>query len=460
MNTIKDQRTNEAKFEELIVYTKEAMERLHVPGVSIGLIADGKDYVAGLGITSVENPLPVTPETIFQIGSTSKTFTATAMMMLVEKGKVNLDDRVRKFLPNFKVADEDAAAKVTVRNLLNHTCGWLGDFFPETGNGDDAIARYITLMQDLPQKTPVGTYYSYNNAALIVAGGVIEVISGKPYEAVIRELILEPLEMSNSFFFPGEVMLRRFAVGHILDGEKVIVADPWPIIRAGNPAGGVDSDIVDQLRYMHFHMGDGTTLKGERLLTPESMKLMQTPMAPCGDGDWVGLTWTVEEIDGVRFYCHGGTTNGQESDFWIAPQYNTALTVLTNLDQGNLLHKALREWVREHFLGVVKKLPTPVQLPQEPLAGYYPAAYYTSTRDTLEISPHESGILITHVLKKSESNEPSGEAIAPMRAAFVAPDRFIVFDEPFKNAVGEFLRKADGQIGWMRLGGRIFDRRP
>jgi CubicO group peptidase (beta-lactamase class C family) len=430
-----------------------------VPGVSIGLIVGGKEYIAGLGVTSITNPLPVTPETIFQIGSTTKTFTATAMLCLMEQGKLALDDRVRKYLPDFKVADENAAAGVTIRHLLNHTCGWLGDFFPETGNGDDAIARYVALMHDLPQRTPVGMYYSYNNAALVVAGRIIEVVFGKPYETAVRELVLEPLEMNNSFFFPGEVMLRRFAVGHILDGENLVVADPWPIIRAGNPAGGVASDVVDQLRYMRFHMGDGTAPNGQRLLSAESMQTMQTSMVPCGDGDWVGLTWTVEEIDGVRFYSHGGTTNGQESDFWISPEKRIALTVLTNLDKGDLIHKALRVWVREHFMGLVRQLPVPIHLPEERLADYT-AVFFTSTGDTLEICPYESQILITHVLgRKLEPDEPPGDAIAPMRADFFAQDRFLVLDPPFKNAQGEFLRSSDGEIAWMRLGGRIFPRK-
>jgi CubicO group peptidase (beta-lactamase class C family) len=460
MNSILDNRPNEIKFQDLISLVQELMQRFHVPGVSIGLIADGKDYTAGLGVTSITNPLPVTPETIFQIGSTTKTFTATALVLLAQEGKLSLDDHVRKFLPDFKVADENAAAGVTIRHLLNHTSGWIGDFFPETGPGDDAISKYVALMVDLPQKTPLGAYYSYNNAALVVAGRVIEVITGKTYEAAIREMIFEPLGMSNSFFFSSEVMVHRFAVGHVMQDQEVIVAQPWPIIRGGHPAGGVASDIPDQLRYARFHMGDGTAPGGERLLTPESLKLMQTPTAPTGDGDSIGLTWAIEDIGGVRFYCHGGTTNGQESDFWIAPEKGVALTVLTNLDRGDQVHKAARDWVREHFLGVKKELPATIQLPLEKLQEYA-KTFTTSVGDLLEFRPDQGGMIMTHILiPHPEQGDQHGEPFSPMRTAFFASDQFLVLDPPFTNSIGEFLRDENGKITWMRLGGRLFPLKP
>ncbi len=458
MSAARDDRTDEVKFEDLKTYAEELRQRFHVPGVALGLAVGEENFTAGLGITSVAHPLAVTPETIFQIGSTTKTFTATALMRLAEQGRLVLDDRVRKHLPDFRVADEDAAAGVTLRHLLTHTPGWLGDFFPETGRGDNALAGYVARMADLPQKTPLGAFYSYNNAALVVAGRVIEAVTGQPYEAAIRELIFEPLEMTNSFFFPEDVMLRRFAVGHLLDGESALVADPWPIIRGGHPAGGVASDVIDQLKYARFHLGDGTGPRGERLLRPASLRLMQTPQVPMGDGNWVGLTWTIEELGGVRFYSHGGTTNGQESDFWIAPEKRVAFTTLTNLDQGNRVHEALRAWVREHYLGIVKEIPRTVQASPEELAGYT-SSYYTSTGDLLEFRPEAGGLMITHVLVAHPGEEAgAGSPIPPMRAGLIAPDRFLVLDSPFENAPGEFLRGADGGIRWMRLGGRIFAR--
>jgi CubicO group peptidase (beta-lactamase class C family) len=452
MSIPKDDRKVEDKFNELVEVTRAAMDAARVPGVSIGMIAGGKELAAGLGVTSITNPLPVTTETLFQIGSTTKTFTATAIMRLVEQGLINLDERVRRYLPDFRVADPEAAEKVTVRNLLTHTPGWLGDFFPETGCGDDSLAKFVALMADLPQSTPVGKFYAYNNTALSVAGRVIEVVTGKTYEQALRELVLMPLEMTNSFFFPADVMIRRFAVGHYVDGERVIVAEPWPIPRGSNPAGGITSDALDQIKYMRFQMGDGLTASGERILAPESMRMMKTPQVPRGDGSYVGLTWSIEELDGVKIYSHGGTTFGQESSFWLAPEQGVALTVMTNLDQGHKVLKAANDWAREHFLGIPGHEETATHdLPAEALAEYS-FTMLTATGDFLDVAPQDGGLLLTY--RPQGEGAPAG-GLPPMQARFFDRDRFVVLDGILENHKGEFLRKDDGQIGWTRLGGRI-----
>ena len=117
------------------------MKRLKIPGVAIGVFHNGKEYTAGFGVTSVENPLPVTPDTLFQTGSISKTFTGTIFMRLVEAGQVELDAPVRKYLPKLKLSDKDVAERVTIRHLLTHTGGWVGDYFNDFGDGDDALGQ-------------------------------------------------------------------------------------------------------------------------------------------------------------------------------------------------------------------------------------------------------------------------------------------------------------------------------
>lgn len=154
-------------------------------------------------MTSVENPLPVEANTLFQFGSTGKTFTATAMMRLVEAGKVDWDAPVRTYVPELELSDEQTAATVTVLQLFNHTAGWAGDFMGAGSDlGDDALARYVTAMATLPQERPLGTGASYNNASLSLAGRVIEKVTGKRFEDAIVELIFAPLGMEHSFFSP------------------------------------------------------------------------------------------------------------------------------------------------------------------------------------------------------------------------------------------------------------------
>jgi len=111
-----------------------------VPGVALGILADGEIRTRGFGVTSVDHPLPVTDDTLFQIGSISKTFTGTAIMRLVEQNQLRLDDPIRKHLPAFKVKDADASSRATVRDTLTHMGGWEGDFFDDPSSGDDALA--------------------------------------------------------------------------------------------------------------------------------------------------------------------------------------------------------------------------------------------------------------------------------------------------------------------------------
>src|SRR5947207_4616483 len=142
--------------DQLRKFVEEAASRLEVPGVSVGVFADGEEQYAFHGVTSLENPLPVEEHTLFQFGSTGKTFTATAMMRLVEQGKVDLNEKVRKYVPELQLKDEDVAREVTVLQLFNHTAGWQGDFFEDTGQGDDALATYVEKMATLEQVYPLG----------------------------------------------------------------------------------------------------------------------------------------------------------------------------------------------------------------------------------------------------------------------------------------------------------------
>jgi CubicO group peptidase (beta-lactamase class C family) len=224
--------TAEELFNSICERIPEALIRQKVPGVALGITCDGQDFVRGFGITSIDHPLPVDENTLFQIGSTTKTFTATAVMRLVEQGKLTLDEPIRTYLPDFSMRDPEVTERVTMRHLLTHTAGWQGDFFPETGNGDDALSNYVRLLAGLPQLTRLGTVWSYNNAAFSLAGRVIEVLADKPYEAALKDLILKPLGLKRSYLFPTEVMIHRFAVGHAVGGERPTVLRPWQLTRA------------------------------------------------------------------------------------------------------------------------------------------------------------------------------------------------------------------------------------
>jgi len=226
---------------DLLAFAGDEIARLSVPGASVGILHDGAIYAGGVGVTNVEHPLPVTPETLFQIGSTSKTVTATALMQLVEENRVDLDANVRAYLPAFRLRSEVDAARLTVRDLVTHHTGYVGDYFRDTGRGEDAIARIVAKMANSAQLVPAGSLFSYSNAAFYVLAHIIETIRGQPFEEVIRERVFVPLGMAMSFYFPEECMTYRVATGHIVTVEGPKIARRWHMWRSGAGGGGVIS---------------------------------------------------------------------------------------------------------------------------------------------------------------------------------------------------------------------------
>ena len=428
------------------------MAELGVPGVALGVLQEGREYVAGLGVTSLENPLPVTADTFFQVGSITKTFTGTALMRLVEAGKVRLEDPVRKYLPEFRVKSEEASAAVTVRPLLTHTGGWVGDYFDDFGLGDDALARMVASLADLPQITPPDTVWAYNNAGFYVAGRIIEVVAGKPYEEALKELVLGPLGLEHAYFFVHEVITYRFAVGHLTAEAGPFVARPWALPRCANPVGGLITTVRELFKYARFHLG-----RGPELLKPESRRLMQTPVCEADAGRLMGLTWFIQPVTGdIRLVGHGGGTNGQLSLFNFVPGRDFAVVVLTNSDRGGAINTEVTRWAVEAFLGVKWPEPAVYNRPPEELALY--AGRYEGALADVELTV-EGGWLVLRQRPKGgfpRKNSPPRPAPPPSRLGFYAKDRVVALDQPLKGSRGEFLRGPDGSITWFRFGGRLF----
>jgi CubicO group peptidase (beta-lactamase class C family) len=437
-------------FQAVTDETTNGMQRLPIPGLAVGVWHDGIEQAAGFGTTSVENPLPVTPETLFQVGSISKTFTATALMMLREAGKVDLDKPIRAYLPDFHLSDESVAARVTIKHLLTHTGGWLGDYFNDFGFGDDALAKMLIEIAKLPQFTPLGEVWSYCNTGFNIAGRIIEVITGQTYEAAIKEMILDPLGMNMTFYFPHDVMTQRFAVGHEIVNRAAKVARPWPIGRAGHPVGGVVSTVIDLLKYARFHMGDGSGL-----LKPESIKLMQTPIVTGSGLDVFALSWFITPIGEVHVLRHGGATHGFTADFTIVPSRQFAITTLTNSDEGSVLYGDLRASAIKQYLDVTWPVTPEIKLTEAHLLAY--TGRYDSALAQRELYLQD-GVLMLQSISHGGFPTPDslpGESPPPTRLAFWDADKIIALDHPFKGARGEFLRNADGSIAWLRFGSRV-----
>jgi CubicO group peptidase (beta-lactamase class C family) len=329
--------------------------------------------------------------------------------------------------------------------------GWVGDFFRETGSGDDCLGRYVAEMADLPQVVPVGSVWSYNNAGFGLAGRLIEVVTGRSYEAVAQEFVLDPLGMTNSFFFPADVISRRFAVGHRVDPETgPEVLRPWALARSGNAVGGLCSSARDQLRYARFHLGDGTTADGRRLLSAETMAAMQSPQCPANLGRQMGLSWILKDYGETRAVLHGGATKGQLSAFLMVPVRGFAITVLTNADEGGILHDAVVARALEHYLQLKEPELSYRRMSVEELAEYVGA--YDAQLGRLDLYLNDGQLMAQSTPKGGfpDKDSPAPPAPPPTRLAFFDADRAITLDEPLINVKVEFLRDEGGRIVWLR----------
>lgn len=451
---VSDAETLQRHAQELRERVAEAAARIEVPGVAVGIACgDAEDYVFH-GVTSIDNPLPIDAGTLFQIGSTGKTITATALMRLVEQGLVDLDAPVRRYVPELTLKDASVAERVTVLHLTNHTSGWAGDFFADTGYGDDALARYIERLAEVEQEAPLGARVSYSNSAFSVAGRVIEKVTGKPFETAVDELVFQPLGLSEHFYFPWQIMVRRFAAGHARVGGRLQVV-PWYESRSGHPqGGGISATARDQIRYARFHMSDGWGI-----MQRATLERMQTPTTPETVEGAKGIAWALSEIDGVRIVSHGGSTRGHQTGFEMVPSRRFALVTHTNASHGTELLQEIKDWVFEAYLGLVERVPDPLPLDAAALAAY--AGIYEAFTGTLTVvvdGDRLVGTLAVNEEMLAEMGESMDDAIPPLPFRILPGDQFLVQEGPYKGMRGGILRDEHQRIVGIDVG-RVFTKR-
>ncbi|WP_412077675.1 serine hydrolase domain-containing protein [Streptomyces xanthophaeus] len=454
----------------LAEFVEATAKEFGIPGVSVGVWADGQEVFACHGVTSVENPLPVDEDTLFQVGSVTKTFTATALMRLVAEGRVELDAPVRRYVPELELADEQAAAQITVQNLLNHTAGLDWNVIVDTGDGDDALAAFVAKMAGLAQIAPPGTRASYSQAGYNLAGRILENVTGLTYEQAVAELVLEPVGLAHSLFGPADVMTRRFAVGHNPgeDGAPA-VARAWRLPRGDNPGGGLASSVADQLRWARFQLGDGTgtTHSGARVLPGEVLDRMKEPTVELRGsslGDAFGIAWFLRDVDGVRTVGHGGSVNGQFAELLTVPGRDFAVVALSNAGPDGIpFNQAVVRWALEHYLGVVDRDPEP--LPHDAARAREIVGDYDNDAITLTIATDGTGLTMEVVVKPEIRAASPTEIPADYEPAAIGllpgeGDEYIVTGGGLAGQRGFFSRDATGAVVGVDLAGRLFSRVP
>ena len=459
------QGTGNARFEALVTLAEAKMKEYGVPGVALGVIENGAPIIRGLGVTNLEDPLPVTAHTVFPIASISKTFAATAMMRLVEQGKVDLRAPVRTYIPEFRVRDEAVSRDVTVWHLLTHLGGWEGQV-SGPDRGSETLKNFVTLQADLMQVAPPGAAWSYNNAGFSFAGRVIELVNGTSINVAIRDLVFRPLGLEHAGTTAGEFIVQRFAAGHGGRGGTPTLQRPFAP-SSSVTAGGVGLCMTDLLAWARFHMGDGTAASGERVLKRESLEQLRAPQAQKqGTDDEMGIGWHIRKVGPVRTYSHGGTLGGHILLLEIVPERNFAIAILTNSNTGwrliqDVEREALKSWLGATYAlnqgiahrGLVETLPNVEPLARQPDLAPYVGSY--ARPNNTYVVRAEGGKLI---LEDRPTSGRGGGAGRPL--AFFGPDRAVVTEGNDQGQTIEFVRDASGKVNWVRVVGRVAVRTP
>ncbi|MEV4249474.1 serine hydrolase [Streptosporangium canum] len=326
-----------------------------VPGANLAFLHEGEVHEFAAGVLNVDTGVEVTTDSLFQIGSVSKVWTATQIMLLVERGELTLETPVAQILPEFRVADPEVTKTVTIRHLLSHTSGIDGDFFLDTGRGDDCIEKYVEACADLAQNHPLGATQSYCNAGFTIAGRVVERLTGKVWDAALREQIVEPLGLTHTHTLPEDVLRFRGAMGH-LDGAPAPV---WGLMRSCGPAGLICARPADVVAFARAHLGTGL------LADPRAMWEPQVDIPnPYTLGKQWGLGWILDEWQGRRVISHGGNTIGQAAMLWVVPDTETVVCVLANGGHTAAFQHALATELFDELLGLA--VPPVLGPPAEP----------------------------------------------------------------------------------------------
>jgi len=308
-----------------------------IPGLAIGIVKNGKlTYAKGFGVSRLGTAKPVTTRTLFHMASVTKTFVGTAVMQLVEAGKIDLDAPLARYLPYFKMKDERFGA-ITIRQMLSHASG-----IPDVTNfnwdkpeyDDKALERFVRSVANFSLVWAPGEKFGYSNTAYEILGDVIAKVSGESFEDYTSHHILTPLGMKDSTLFMREANPELLASPHVKQDGQIVVSKVFPYNRAHAPSSTLDSSIEDMSRWAIANLNRGE-LDGKRILKTTTYDTLWKPIADAGPVPGaikVGVSWFIYNAQGHRIVFHDGGDIGFNSTLLLAPDDSLAIVVMSNYD--------------------------------------------------------------------------------------------------------------------------------
>jgi CubicO group peptidase (beta-lactamase class C family) len=343
---------------------ERTLRTFDVPGIAICVIKDGKViHSKGYGVRSLNTRQPVDENTLFGIASNSKAFTTAALGILVDEGKLDWDDKVRKYIPEFKLYDPYVTEEFTIRDLLCHRSGMglgAGDlmFFPDSS--DFTITDIIHNLQFLKQVTGFRSQFAYDNNLYIIAGEVIARVSGMSWEAFIEQKIMQPLGMTNS----AGIFTRLHDHSNVIDGHARVEDRIQVVARhrsnGDQAAGGIYSSIADLSKWVQLHLAEGRYGDNQQLLSAKSFRERWTPQTILpvgGPGPYnthfqdYGLGFFISDVKGYKQISHTGGLEGMVTQITMIPELQLGIIVLTNQEEGAAF-SAITNQIKDGYLGI------------------------------------------------------------------------------------------------------------
>lgn len=330
----------------------QAMETFSVPGVAVGIVTDGRlAFSKGYGVRELGKPAPVDADTIFAIGSNSKAFTAAALAILVDEGKLQWTDRVIDHLPQFRLADPYVTREFTIIDLLTHRSGLglgAGDlmFWPTS---DMTRTEMIDNLRHLPVVSSFRSEFAYDNLLYIVAGEIIPAITGQSWEEFVETRIFARLGMQPCAATSQRLQgTSNIAATHVfIDGKLQKVSSPLPLSAAA--AGGIDCNVANMAKWVQVQLAGGKMADGGMLFSAEQHEAMWTPQTILSFPPWIteltgthfrnyGLGWFMEDFRGFRRVSHSGGVLGMVTHVSMLPELGLGVIVLTNQQSAEALN--------------------------------------------------------------------------------------------------------------------------
>ncbi|MEV8441671.1 serine hydrolase domain-containing protein [Actinosynnema sp. NPDC051121] len=439
-------------------------ETTGVPGFVAGVYRGGEQAVVAHGAANVATGAPMREDTGFLFGSITKVMTTALVLRQVERGVLDLDTPVRAYLPEFRLATPGAAGRIRVRHLLTHTSGIDADLFFPDAPGLDALEVYVErLGRECGVLFEPGEHVSYSNGGMIVAGRLLEVVTGTPYHELLERDVFAPTGMTASCTSAERAILRSTAIGHFADpvtGE-VRPTGMFTLPRTWGPAGGTPIGTVeDLLAFGRVHLDDGSAPSGVRVLSAESVARMRSVAHDMGtpNSSPVGLGWLVRRLGGTTVLTMTGASPGGVAVLAVMPEHDLVFTAYGNDARALQLHDDVLRWLAGRFGEVETPVYAPEAVDLRPYAGTYRSNQL-----------HVDVRVVGDELEEQVTYEPADEAQERIFTGFVGgsftapPLRYVAVGEslfapagvPLDGLPSHYLVSYHGGAAYRCAGGRM-----